>query len=114
MIVLFTACSDTQDSNDNSNVDLVCTEIYVYGINVRVFDEADNIVTDALVTITDGDYSETLELQENDYVGAGERPGNYTLEVEKSGYSPHSENVKVQADECHVIPESVEVKLSRS
>jgi len=108
-IVLFTFCNSTDD------YDITCTSVFVYGLNVSVFD-ADTqapITTDITVTATDGDYSEELMFQENVFLGAGERPGDYTITAVAVGYqSGVSEIITVDADICHVFTEGVELQLT--
>ncbi|MHC4090564.1 MAG: carboxypeptidase-like regulatory domain-containing protein [Planctomycetota bacterium] len=95
---------------------VVCTEIFAYGVNVTVTDQADEPVTGAVLTLTDGAYSETMEeLAEGEYAGAGERAGTYTLVVGADGFEPATiEGIIVDADECHVIPQVRAVTLSPS
>lgn len=46
------------------------------------------------------------------FFGAGERPGNYVLIVTSDNYQTYvSETITVNAYECHVIPESIEIVL---
>ena len=95
---------------------VICTEIFVYGVTVTVTDEAVEPVTGAVLTLTDGDYSETMEeLAEGEYAGAGERAGTYTLVVQADGFEPATiEGIIVDADECHVIPQARAITLSPS
>jgi hypothetical protein len=54
-----------------------CTAIYAYGLNVTVRDDVTNLpICDAILTATDGAYSEVLQSQsagggDCTYVGAG-------------------------------------------
>ncbi len=93
---------------------VACTEVFVYGVNVTVTDDADEPVTEAVLTLTDGEYSETMEeLAEGEYAGAGERAGTYTLVIEADGFEPATiEGIIVDEDECHVIPEARAITLS--
>lgn len=93
---------------------IVCTEQFVYGVNVSVSDENGDAVTGATLTLTDGDYTETMdEISDGEYVGAGERAGTYSLTVEAAGFeSVTIDDIEVNADECHVLPESREVELT--
>ena len=98
--------------------EVACTADYRYGLTVTVVDEAGAAICDATVTITDGDYEETLENVGGDdcaYVGAGERAGTYAITAEKAGYQTASESgVVVDEDECHVIAETVELTLTEA
>jgi hypothetical protein len=76
-------------------------------------------ICDAQVTVVSGTYVETLKplvfLPECHYVGAGERQGVYNISVAKDGYaSATMNNVRVDKDECHVIPMRVTIALDRS
>lgn len=95
---------------------VVCTEIFVYGVNVTVTDENGDPVSGATLTLTEGDFSETMEeLRAGEYVGAGERAGAYTLTVEAAGFEPVAvDDIVVDADECHVIPVTRLVSLTPS
>ncbi len=95
----------------------VCTEEFAFGLNVTVTDAATGErVCDAVVTATEGDFSETLEVLPGDdcvYVGAGERAGTYRVEAAKAGFaSAVQEDVVVGEDECHVVGEQVELALT--
>ena len=95
---------------------VVCTDIFVYGINVTLTDaETGQPIEGATLTLTEGSYSETMEsfLGSGQYVGAGERAGTYTLTAEADGYeSTTVTNIFVDADECHVIPVTLTVELT--
>jgi len=91
-----------------------CTDQYVYGLTVNVVDDAGDALCGATVTLTEGDYEEVLE-ESTDcaYIGAGERAGTYSLTVEKEGYtSAGVSEVVIGEDECHVLPETVDVTLT--
>ena len=101
----------------------VCTAQFVYGLTVNVTDESGDPVTGATLTLTEGDFVEVipgppgsgLELEGGVYLGAGERPGTYTLTVEAPGFEPVTvESIVIEADECHVIGVTRDVTLSRS
>ncbi|GEM_PF-504211 len=115
LIILGTSCSNNDDDGDQLN----CTDIFVFGLTVSVFDETtgDPINVATTVTASDGSYSETLENFGNPGVfsGAGERAGTYTVRVSAEGYESFvSEEITVSADQCHVIPEAIEVRLTPS
>ena len=74
-----------------------CVSIGVPGIQISVLDKRTNqIPSGTVVTVTDGDYRETLTLSGRVYVGAAERPGAYSIVVEAPGYARWTrENVSV-------------------
>ncbi len=99
--------------------DGVCTAQFVYGLNVTVQDRATGQrICDAQVTAAAGTYTETLDPRgpaENcTYAGAGERRGVYDVSASKSGYlSTTQSSIRVDADQCHVIPVRVTLELVR-
>ena len=72
-------------------------------------------VCDAVVTATDGGYSEVLSAggtaQDCAYVGALERSGTYTLTAKVGVVFGTGPSAKVRSDECHVITENVTIDL---
>ncbi|WP_298555814.1 hypothetical protein [uncultured Algibacter sp.] len=96
--------------------DIFCTDIFVYGLSITVKDaNTDAVITENItIKATDGDYEETLMSIEssNAFVGAGERAGTYILTINATNYKDYiTEPIKVSADECHVIPEAIEIML---
>ena len=92
----------------------VCTADFRYGLSITVLDGAGGPAAEgAIGTAVEGSYQETLEVFGPDaMVGAGERPGTYDITVSKTGHMTWSaQNVTVTADECHVIPVSLEANL---
>lgn len=104
----------TQCNVDDNQI--ICTDVFAYGLNVTVKDATTNesIITDIIVIAKDGEYEEELMQIEgfDQFVGAGERPGNYIIEITSPNYQTFiSEVVSVGADECHVIAEVVEFSI---
>lgn len=102
-------------SDDNSN-EVICTTEFVYGLNVSIKDAVTNSVIIDVITViaSDGAYEETLMTIDNNesFFGAGERPGNYIILVTSNNYETFvSDEIVVDANECHVIPESLEILL---
>lgn len=88
-----------------------CTMEARAGLNITVKDATtDAILTEGVtVQASEGVYTETLENVTGSGVfsGAWERRGNYIVTVSKEGYGTYvSERIVVDADFCHVIPES--------
>lgn len=99
---------------DGASDPIACTAQFVYGITVHVVDSTTGLpVTDGLAgNLQDGSYAEAMMAFGSDLVGAGERAGTYTVTVTATGYSEWSTSeVVVTADECHVIPVSLEPRL---
>ena len=102
----------------------VCSTEVVTGMLVLVTDEDGNEIGDAMVTVADGDYTETLSFNDSywssgddstgAYVGAEEREGTYTLTVEKEGYVTHTEEAVVTSGTCHVTTEEITVTLEEA
>ncbi len=90
-----------------------CDDYASAGLNVFPVDAAGDPVCDAVVTATDGDYSEVLSQEYRDdcaYVGAWERKGDYVVQVE-AAQGTKTTDVRVGADRCHVKPVVVTVPL---
>ncbi len=94
--------------------DRACTLEFRYGINLSLVDQAGDEIDGATVTLIDGAYNEVMEeLQPGQYVGAGERGGNYTMIIDAEGFESLTiTNIVIDEDECHVIPESFDVTLT--
>ena len=105
--VPFTQCLGPKDGQ-------VCTEVYVYGVTVNVTDaQTGAAIEGATLTLHDGNYVEVMQpFPSGGYVGAGERPGTYTLTVEAAGYQTVViDSIIIQSDPCHVIPVTKSVTL---
>ena len=95
---------------------VICTEIFVFGLNVTITDGNGDSVSGATLTLVEGDYTEIMmEIdpmgQSGVYVGAGERAGTYSLTIEADGFDTVTlDDIPIDADVCHVIP--VELVLS--
>lgn len=108
-IIFLTTCID-------DDREIICTEQFVYGLNITVKNADPNaIITEGItVTARDGNYEEVLVNMEgiDNFFGAGERAGNYIIEITSNDYQTYiSDVISVSADECHVIPVAIEVLL---
>ncbi|WP_432412168.1 hypothetical protein [Rasiella sp. SM2506] len=115
--VLCFACSGDDDMDVQEPV--VCTEEFVFGLSVQVRDAATNTIIPGGVTVVaqDGSYTETLSFLFDTHVGAGERPGSYTLTATKEGFITKTAGpiiVVMDEDMCHVITQSVTIELEAS
>jgi hypothetical protein len=101
---------------DGSLGPIACTDIFAYGVTVRVEDADTGAprADSATLTLTDGAYVEvvTTSFDGATLSGAGERAGTYRLVVERTGYTRWAaDDVVVGADECHVIGVSLTALL---
>jgi len=101
---------------DKDKDPIICTEEFVYGLSVTVKDANTNaVITENIaVTAKEGAYEEELMNTEgmDSFFGAGERSGNYIIEVIADGYQDFiSDVIRVGEDQCHVIPEILEIML---
>jgi hypothetical protein len=114
LLVLTTyACSDDDDNNNNTQP---CTDEVAPALKVVVVNATTAVSLGAglTVTATDGTYVDELDYvaEVNEFRGADERPGTYTITVTGTGYRPYvSQPVTVTADECHVLTQTVNVAL---
>lgn len=94
---------------------IACTAVYAYGLTVHLKDASTGAkITNATLTLVDGDYSEVMTTFEaGTYIGAGERGGRYTLTAAAPGYETRViDNILITEDICHVIGISLDVELT--
>lgn len=97
--------------------DIQCTEEARAGLNITVKNAVSNKVLGAGIKVIakDGNYTETLEFFNANnpvFSGAWERAGTYIVTVSGVGYVTFiSESIMVTSDECHVIPQQLEIAL---
>lgn len=114
-LLLLCACGGRGEEPD-PQPDVVCTMEARSAFAVTVLDAATgaNLAPEATVRVTDGTYSETLTAHDGVYSGAHERAGTYTVVVSHPRYEQWQRlGVVVERDECHVIAEAVEARLTR-
>jgi len=118
MLSFFILCAGCFCNGDDDEDFRICTEQFVYGLNVTVTNAASNgVITNGIVvTASEGDYNEELINHSNtdNFVGAGERPGNYIISVTGAGFETFTTGIITVAmtdDDCHVIPEIVSISL---
>ena len=95
---------------------VACNLNLVFGLTIVVTDSTTGAPLGGVATIVevrDGANVDTLpEMAPNEYAGAGERPGTYSVKVLRSGYRVwQSDGVRVREDECHVIPVRINARL---
>lgn len=106
-----------QSCKTDNDLGIPCTAEAKAGLNVTVKDADTELFLYEEVTVVavDGDYSETLQLVGGVspvFSGAWEREGNYTIHINGEDYESYtSQPIEVLADECHVIPQFLEVIL---
>ena len=104
------------DSGDS----IGCTTEFRYGVEVSIFDaDTGKPIINAEVTgmVQDGSYLESLLHLEstNTLLGAGERPGTYTISISLPGYVEWKvSDVKVTSDECHVHTVRMDAFLTKA
>ncbi|QIE60016.1 hypothetical protein G5B37_10705 [Rasiella rasia] len=113
LILLAIGCSNEDESGD---AQVTCSEEFIYGLSVEVRNATTaSLITSGIeVTAQDGEYTETLELATDVYVGAGERSGVYTLTISGDGFVTQETDaitVVLTADNCHVVTQEVSVAL---
>ena len=93
--------------------DVVCTDEAVASLNVAVVDSVTgSFVTDAVVWVQDGVFTDTLMGGDGRWFGPWERAGVYAVNVESEAYRPWSRSgVEVEEGRCHVEPESLTARV---
>jgi hypothetical protein len=111
--LVFAGCR-TADVTDPG---VICTMIAVSSLNVTVRDTAtgQRVCDASVVALQSGNRYEldrTGDPQGCGYAGPYERAGVFEVRATRPGYQAASVgNVRVDADECHVIPVSLNVDL---
>ena len=116
LAVVMTAGCDLLDSPD-----VYCTGEFVFGLVVAVQDSSTGspAASGAQLIAQDGAWADTVgfppnrpDLDAQELVSAGERPGTYTVTVRKGGFRDWQRTgVVVTADECHVHPVELTARL---
>ena len=101
----------------NPSDNIICTLQYVYGVNVSLTDaQTGQSISGATLTLISSTSTEIMEESPNQsgvYLGAGEKPGTYTLNVQAAGYQEVSQdNIVVTSDPCHVIPVNLDISMN--
>ena len=110
------ACASVSDPSDG----VICTLQAVSSLNVTVRDAATSQrLCDATVVAVQSGVSYDLRLsgppEACTYSGPEERAGAFEVRVTRPGYQAASAaNVRVTADECHVIPVQLTIDLRRN
>jgi hypothetical protein len=97
----------------------MCTAEFRFGVTVRVIDSGSGaaLPTDSVsIAVTEGAFVDSLrvpsEIAERGIGLAGERSGTYSVRSFASGYQVWEESeVRVTADECHVLPVSLTARM---
>jgi hypothetical protein len=85
---------------------VACTANYVYGLAIYVSDRTTQVsLVDNQTTVVarEAGFADTAVVFNDVFNAAGERPGVYTVAVERAGYQSAAQtNVRIGAAECHV------------
>jgi hypothetical protein len=113
--------ADDEYTIEVSNVlaadDIACTASVESGLIVTITDQSTDtsIACDARVTATEGEYTETVSGEcngSNVVAMLDERPGFYSITVEKTGYQTFQiDDYGIGKDLCHVLPRELDVEL---
>lgn len=110
-LFIFLFCSS------NKIDEIPCTEEARAGLNITIKDAVTNQLLSSGITVIakDGNYTETLEffnVNNPVFSGAWEREGIYIVTVSGVEYVTFvSGAIIVTSDECHVIPQQLQVVL---
>ena len=93
-----------------------CNYNFVYGRRIAVTDSSTGMNLagqETIVEVRDGAYVDTVpQATPTEYQGAGERPGTYSIKVQRQGFGVwQNAGIRVGEDECHVIPVLVNARL---
>jgi hypothetical protein len=112
--LLLAGCRDPVE-----NTIQVCDDYAAAGLNVTAADSitGNAIATPVVVVAREGTFTDTRTLSEQQPIAAlaWERAGTYTVEISAQGYLLWRRfGVRVDEDECHVIPVVIHAKLQRA
>lgn len=94
------------------NTEVACTDLAAVSVSVSVVDGNGAPVSGALVSWDSGNGPQSCDsLDGSTYLCAYEVKGEIAIHVEAAGYQAVDQVVSVEADECHVIGESVQIAL---
>ena len=80
------------------------------GLEIMLQDQNGDPLTGAQISSSpESEFNEGLD--NGLYSGLGEGEGYYTFVIEKEGYSSHTETIKLEQDDCHVIPQNRTITL---
>jgi hypothetical protein len=114
-VIIFFGCDD----------DVVCTTEYVYAVEATLMDFETNRPLEAVKPIGriyEANYSDSMIISHksenmNEYIlllGAGERPGNYSVSIDVDGYQTwKQDNIIVTKNECHVNQRKITAFLKK-
>lgn len=113
-LVFAAACSGREEPVE-PEPGVICTLEARSALLVRPVDASTGApIRGATVRVTTGDFSENLAEFDGAYSGAHERAGTYTIVVSHPDYQQWQRaGVVVEEDECHVITEEVDARLTR-
>ena len=113
MLSLLFGCGSKEDTGELE--ELVCTASIEFSVYVTVYDEAGEVIDNASVSYISDEMSGACEADSigGHYCGE-EQSGDVTISVSAEGYVDAEETVNVEADECHVITEYLDIRLATS
>ncbi len=91
-----------------------CTDLYAYSVTATVTSTSGEALSGVAGTYTvDGGAEQACEpwVSGDVLVCGGETAGHFVVTVTAEGHEPATQEVDVEADECHVIGEALEVAL---
>ena len=112
---LLTGCppKDDLDSGEPGDPGIDCSADAHASVLVRLADGSGAAISGATVTWEAGTGREDCqEMTTGEYVCGWEVAGSLSIVAEADGYLPGEVEVDVEADECHVLTETVELVLS--
>ena len=107
---LLLGCGSKDDTGELE--ELACTASIEYSVYVTVYDEDGKVIENASVSYSSDAMSGDCEMDSvgGHYCGE-EQSGDVTIFVSAEGYVDTEQTVTVEADECHVITEMLDVTL---
>ena len=110
LVSLLFGCGSKEDTGEVE--DIACTASIEFSVYVTVYDEDAKVIENASVSYSSEDISGDCEMDSvGGYYCGEEQSGDVTISVSAEGYVATEETVTVEADECHVITEMLDITL---
>ncbi len=106
-LLLLAACNtDTEPA--------ACTDLFAYSVTVDVSSESGGALTNVVGTYTvdGGAVADCQAIVDGQLWCGGEEKGHFEITIEADGHVAQTQEVDVEADECHVIGESLTFVLA--
>ena len=110
VMALIFGCGSKEDTGEIE--DIVCTANIEFSVYATIYNEAGEVIENASASYSAEEISGDCEADSigGHYCGE-EQSGEVTIFVSAEGYVDAEETVTVEADQCHVITENLDITM---